>query len=485
MCRRGRRRRAPGGRWAQRPHPGGTTGARWATRCDTRPIRSHRPGRQGRLVLGRAGVPGVRTRLLATEARHSVLVVGPTQSGKTSGLAVPGPARVGGAGDRHLGQGRSGRRHPQHGVRSGAVLGVRPDPDIGTASHSPGGRPSAAVRRTGPPPSGWRAGWSTPRRPAPAWPTPRSGTRRRPSSWPHCSLPRRTAGMSMAEVVRVDKCRRLRRAALGSWSWPARRTRRWLWPPARAVTHAIRSSVSTTLETVLAPFEDPVVAASTAACDIDLSRTARRGTAAFTSAAPATSSTGSRGSSPPSSRRPSLKRFERVNASGRPLDPPLLLVLDEAANIAPVRDLDTLASTGAGLGMQLVTVCQDLAQLAARYGAERARTIANNHRAKVLLSGVSDLSTLDMMSGLAGEQAVREETVTHDLRDGRRTRSRATVPSGGWRRPTSCGGSRPGRGARLRPPAPGAAAPAALVSRTGGCGARAARSGELSPDARA
>ncbi len=89
MCRRGRRRRAPGGRWAQRPHPGGTTGARWATRCDTRPIRSHRPGRQGRLVLGRAGVPGVRTRLLATETRHSVLVIGPTQSGKTSGLAIP------------------------------------------------------------------------------------------------------------------------------------------------------------------------------------------------------------------------------------------------------------------------------------------------------------------------------------------------------------------------------------------------------------
>lgn len=118
---------------------------------------------------------------------------------------------------------------------------------------------------------------------------------------------------------------------------------------------------------------------------------------------------------------------QRVNSSGRPLDPPLLLVLDEAANIAPVRDLDTLASTGAGLGIQLVTVCQDLSQLGARYGPERARTIANNHRAKVLLSGVSDLSTLDMISGLAGEQAVSEETVTHDLRDGRRTSSRATV----------------------------------------------------------
>jgi type IV secretion system protein VirD4 len=115
--------------------------------------------------------------------------------------------------------------------------------------------------------------------------------------------------------------------------------------------------------------------------------------------------------------------IKRVNETAAPLDPPLLLVLDEAANIAPIPDLDTLASTGAGMGIQLVTVCQDLAQLANRYGPDRSRTIANNHRAKVLLTGVSDLATLDMLSGLVGEAAVREETLTHDLRDGRRTRS--------------------------------------------------------------
>jgi type IV secretory pathway TraG/TraD family ATPase VirD4 len=114
---------------------------------------------------------------------------------------------------------------------------------------------------------------------------------------------------------------------------------------------------------------------------------------------------------------------ERAGRGGGPLDPPLLLVLDEVANIAPVRDLDTLASTGAGLGIQLVTICQDLGQLSARYGAERAATIANNHRAKLMLSGVADLATLDLMSGLAGEAAIREETLTHDLRDGRRTRA--------------------------------------------------------------
>jgi type IV secretion system protein VirD4 len=188
----------------------------------------------------------------------------------------------------------------------------------------------------------------------------------------------------------------------------------------------ILSSVATTLETVLAPFEDPVVAASTAATDIDLARLLdERGTlylcgpsheqhrvqglfAALVSSAVATA-------------------IDRVHDATAPLDPPLLLVLDEAANIAPLRDLDTLASIGAGLGLQLVTICQDLSQLTNRYGAERARTIANNHRAKLLLSGVSDLSTLDLMSGLAGEAAVLEDTVTHDLRDGRRSQSSAVA----------------------------------------------------------
>ena len=57
--------------------------ARWATRRDVRPLLVDAP-RAGRLTLGTA-----RRRLLAAERGHSVLVVGPTQSRKTSGFAVP------------------------------------------------------------------------------------------------------------------------------------------------------------------------------------------------------------------------------------------------------------------------------------------------------------------------------------------------------------------------------------------------------------
>ncbi len=58
-------------------------GARWATRADLRPLAVSGPV-PGRLTLGRA-----RGRLVATERGHSVLVVGPTQSRKTTGFAIP------------------------------------------------------------------------------------------------------------------------------------------------------------------------------------------------------------------------------------------------------------------------------------------------------------------------------------------------------------------------------------------------------------
>ena len=80
------------------------------------------------------------------------------------------------------------------------------------------------------------------------------------------------------------------------------------------------------------------------------------------------------------------RAYDRVARTGRPLDPPLLVVLDEAANIAPVPDLDALAATAAGHGIQLVTVWHDLAQITARFGP-RATTVVNNHRAKLFLSG--------------------------------------------------------------------------------------------------
>ena len=79
-----------------------------------------------------------------------------------------------------------------------------------------------------------------------------------------------------------------------------------------------------------------------------------------------------------------------------------------------------LASTAAGQGIQLVTVWQDLAQIQARYG-ERASTVINNHRAKIILSGISDPATLDYTSRLLGEGQVGDSSVTTDPHGARST----------------------------------------------------------------
>ena len=67
----------------------------------------------------------------------------------------------------------------------------------------------------------------------------------------------------------------------------------------------------------------------------------------------------------------------------------LLLVLDEAATVASLDELDQLAATVSGLGVTLVTVIQDFAQLVARWGP-RAATIVNNHTTRVVLGGLAD-----------------------------------------------------------------------------------------------
>jgi type IV secretion system protein VirD4 len=118
--------------------------------------------------------------------------------------------------------------------------------------------------------------------------------------------------------------------------------------------------------------------------------------------------------------------FARATRSGRPLDPPLLVVLDEAAHIAPLVELDGLAATCASHGIQLVTVWQDLAQVRARYGA-RAPTVLNNHRAKLFLPGIADPDTLEYASQLIGDEERVQPSVTRDQHGGRSSTSTSTA----------------------------------------------------------
>jgi type IV secretion system protein VirD4 len=102
---------------------------------------------------------------------------------------------------------------------------------------------------------------------------------------------------------------------------------------------------------------------------------------------------------------------ERATRTGQAISPPLLLLLDECANIAPFPGLDETASTAAGIGVQLMTVFQDVAQMEARFG-RRAKTIANNHRAIVITNGVSDGATLSLVSQLIGSGEFEQRSVS-------------------------------------------------------------------------
>ena len=96
----------------------------------------------------------------------------------------------------------------------------------------------------------------------------------------------------------------------------------------------------------------------------------------------------------------------RYAATGQPVDPPLHLCLDEAANIAPLRNLDKIASAGAGLGIKLKSAWQDEGQVVDIYGPERARTIMSNHVNKIYFAGITDPRTLQSLSDLIGRAVV-------------------------------------------------------------------------------
>ncbi len=87
------------------------------------------------------------------------------------------------------------------------------------------------------------------------------------------------------------------------------------------------------------------------------------------------------------------------------------MMLDEAGNIAPLKTLPTIASTGAGQGITLMTIWQDRAQIRAIYG-DNERTVIANHTTTVWLPGTQDLDTLKLLSDLIGDQWVASSTIS-------------------------------------------------------------------------
>ena len=93
------------------------------------------------------------------------------------------------------------------------------------------------------------------------------------------------------------------------------------------------------------------------------------------------------------------------------LDPPLALLLDEAANY-PLPSLPSLMSEGGGSGITTMAVLQSLAQARDRWGTDAARAIWDSAIVKMVLGGSSDADDLSDLSRLVGERAVTEWSET-------------------------------------------------------------------------
>jgi len=418
------------GRPARPPTGPGRRG--WARARDVRPVVVPRPAR-GRLTIGYLQSRPGRGRLLAAERRASLVVLGPSQSGKTRGLAIPavlewdGPV-IATSVKTDLVRDTIERRARRattwvYDPTASTGLPATTWSPLGACTTWQGARRTAAwlctSSRTNPGAGGEEDFWYA-----------AAGKLLAPYLFAAA-----LSGADMGQVVRwVDAQAEEDVAAALAWHADALGAATASWRR----DDRTRSSVFTTAEMVLEAFADPVVLRSAATSVIDPARLLDGSASTLYVCAPGHEQ---------DRLRPVFATLLHTVVTAAydagELDPPLLIVLDEAANIAPLRDLDAVAATAAGHGIQLVTVWQDLAQVRARYG-ERAATVVNNHRAKLVLSGISDPATLEYTSRLIGEADVADHSLTIGPAGGRSTtrsrRERPLAPDADLRR------IRPGEG---------------------------------------
>jgi type IV secretory pathway TraG/TraD family ATPase VirD4 len=103
----------------------------------------------------------------------------------------------------------------------------------------------------------------------------------------------------------------------------------------------------------------------------------------------------------------------RARASaGRRLDPPLLSVLDEAANICRLRQLPSLYSYYGSHGLPIITILQSYAQGIDVWGREGMRKLWSAANVRTYGGGVADPDFLEEMSKLIGEHDVTTRSTT-------------------------------------------------------------------------
>ena len=123
------------------------------------------------------------------------------------------------------------------------------------------------------------------------------------------------------------------------------------------------------------------------------------------------------------------------DANGGRLTIPSLWILDEVAHISPLPRLPQWMAESAGRGLSMILGVQDMAQLEARWGRRDAATMWSNMSNKVVFPGISNTETLQQLETLAGKHWIEQESRSSGSSFGSghsmtstRTRSQIEVP---------------------------------------------------------
>lgn len=401
-------------------------GARWARTGDLDRLRRGRQqtGPRGASAPASAGAPGQGlglgyrgARLLRAEDRHALVVFGPTQSGKSAGIAIPnilewaGPAIVVSIKPDLLDATLAAR------AQRGEALVFDPLDQWKQPSHTWSLLAAAAS---------WNGALQTAQRMASAGEMDTS-TVKGGSFWSQAAEQRlapllyaaaRTA-RGMGEVVRWvygqggAELDRIMHDLVEESRDPLERADAQQAHDAHLafcqLAGETKGSIEGTAQILLSAYRSPTVVRSADGTDITGQRLLEGQNTVYLIS---------------DSRRSRLLRpilialltelldhaYETANSSpGRRLPSPLLVCLDELGNAVPLPNLAEIASTAASHNIQLISIFHDIAQARTRYG-DQVLTVINNHRARLLLSGVADMETLRYFSELVGEEEVKDRS---------------------------------------------------------------------------
>lgn len=132
-----------------------------------------------------------------------------------------------------------------------------------------------------------------------------------------------------------------------------------------------------------------------------------------------------------------------MSLPGNRLDPPLSLVLDEIANLAPWKELPTIMSDGGGVGISTMVILQSPAQARAAWGDHEAQQILDAATITIQLGGSGNDKELERLVNLMGDRAIKERSKTYSntgTSTGEQSHERAVIKVSELRRlPTGTG----------------------------------------------